>query len=220
MYEIEINDDTTLTGLLQSFENLKDANIEGYVKINGEKIYYSDPKLIKKLKKFFNTKQPNQNETKKIKRHYTYPEAIHKQVTLWTLSNNLLFTYYLGITLKYIKEENKEDLKNYYVNIYSDDKYSTYQCDFRPVPGTASFDESMKKNGRVIVRRNEFPVSRDILRIPFESIYINVPRNYDEWLKSRYGERYMIPDPDFQDKDNNPNMYLWSGVNAIYKKCL
>ena len=125
MYEIEINDDTTLTGLLQSFENLKDANIEGYVKINGEKIYYSDPKLIEKLKKFFNTKQPNPNETKKIKRHYTYPETIHKQATLWTLSNNLLFTYYLGITLKYIKEENKEDLKNYYVNIYSDDKYES-----------------------------------------------------------------------------------------------
>ena len=125
MYEIEINDDTTLTGLLQSFENLKDANIEGYVKINGEKIYYSDPKLIEKLKNFFNTKQPNQNETKKIKKHYTYPEAIHKQVTLLTLSNNLLFTYYLGITLKYIKEENKEDLKNYYVNIYSDDKYES-----------------------------------------------------------------------------------------------
>lgn len=50
MYEIEINDDTTLTGLLQSFENLKDANIEGYIKINGEKIYYSDPNLIEKLK--------------------------------------------------------------------------------------------------------------------------------------------------------------------------
>lgn len=125
MYEIEINDDTTLTGLLQSFENLKDANIEGYIKINGEKIYYSGPNLIEKLKNFFNTKQPNQNETKKIKRHYTYPETIHKQATLWTLSNNLLFTYYLGITLKYIKEENKEDLKNYYVNIYSDDKYES-----------------------------------------------------------------------------------------------
>ena len=77
------------------------------------------------IKKFFNTKQPNPNETKKIKRHYTYPETIHKQATLWTLSNNLLFTYYLGITLKYIKEENKEDLKNYYVNIYSDDKYES-----------------------------------------------------------------------------------------------
>ena len=121
-----------------------------------------------------------------------------------------------GRELTYVK--NKVTIDIFF--IYSDDKYSTYQCDFRPVPGTASFDESMKKNGRVIVRRNEFPVSRDILRIPFESIYINVPRNYDEWLKSRYGERYMIPDPDFQDKENNPNMYLWSGVNAIYKKCL
>ena len=120
-----------------------------------------------------------------------------------------------GRELTYVK--NKVTIDIFF--IYSDDKYDTYQCDFRPVPGTASFDESMKKNGEVLVRRNEFPVSRNVLRIPFGPIHINSPQNYDEWLKNRYGENYMIPDPNFHDKEDNPQMYLWTGVKAIYKKC-
>ena len=125
MYKIEINDDTTLEGLLTSFENLKDAGIRGYVEINGEKIYDSDPKLIEKLKNFFSAKQVNENESEKIENDYNNPtdEAIHKQAILWNLSNNVLFTFYLGIALKYIKEEFKEKFKNYYISVYSDNKY-------------------------------------------------------------------------------------------------
>lgn len=125
MYKIEINDDTTLEGLLTSFENLKDAGIRGYVEINGEKIYDSDPKLIEKLKIFFSAKQVNENESEKIENDYNNPtdEAIHKQAILWNLSNNVLFTFYLGIALKYIKEEFKEKFKNYYISVYSDNKY-------------------------------------------------------------------------------------------------
>ena len=125
MYKIEINDDTTLEGLLTSFENLKDAGIRGYVEINGEKIYDSDPKLTEKLKNFFSAKQVNENESEKIENDYNNPtdEAIHKQAILWNLSNNVLFTFYLGIALKYIKEEFKEKFKNYYISVYSDNKY-------------------------------------------------------------------------------------------------
>lgn len=125
MYKIEINNDTTLKGLLRSFENLKDASIRGYVEINGEKIYDSDPKLIEKLKKFFSARQINENESERIENDYNDPtdEAIHKQAILWNLSNNVLFTYYLGLALKYIKEEFKEEFKNYYISVYSDNKY-------------------------------------------------------------------------------------------------
>lgn len=125
MYKIEINDDTTLEGLLTSFENLKDAGIRGYVEINGEKIYDSNPKFIEKLKNFFSAKQVNENESEKIENDYNNPtdEAIHKQAILWNLSNNVLFTFYLGIALKYIKEEFKEKFKNYYISVYSDNKY-------------------------------------------------------------------------------------------------
>jgi len=99
--------------------------------------------------------------------------------------------------------------------IYSDDRCSSYQCDFWRVEGTGSLRESMRRLGYVKVRRIEFPVSYDVVRVPFETIEINVMLNASEWLLMRYGNDYMIPNPKFHDT-NNPKMFEWVGVKAVF----
>jgi hypothetical protein len=100
--------------------------------------------------------------------------------------------------------------------IYSDDKYPSYQCDFKMIDGTASYQKSMKKFGYVNVRRIEFPVSYEVVRVPFENIEVNILSNADEWLTARYGVDYITSNPGFHDTGSNPRMFDWVGVKAIY----
>lgn len=88
--------------------------------------------------------------------------------------------------------------------IYLDAQSTTYQCDFHPELGAVTWNDSMNKFGYVRSRRLEFPVSHKFIRLPFSDIHVNAIENYTEWLSCRYGENYMIPDPDFCDKGTNP----------------
>lgn len=101
--------------------------------------------------------------------------------------------------------------------IHSDAVFETYQCDFHPVEGLATNECSMKKYGCVAARRIEFPVRYEFVRIPFENIYVNAISNYEEWLRCRYGADYMIPNPDFSDKGDNPAIFEWKGVKAVFE---
>lgn len=118
-----------------------------------------------------------------------------------------------GLEETYVKDNVTIDI--FY--IYSDEKFDTYQCDFREEEGSTSLSESMKRFGHVLVRRNEFPVSRNVKRIKICDIEVNAIANAEEWLAARYGDDYMIPNPNFKDKKNNPKMRLWNEVTAIYK---
>lgn len=99
--------------------------------------------------------------------------------------------------------------------IYSDDDFATYQCDFYPENGAFSHRNSMNRFGYVRVRRLEFPVSRKVIRHPFSSIEVNVLANAKEWLTYRYGKDYMIPQPDFRDKGDNPHICNWDKYKAV-----
>ena len=99
--------------------------------------------------------------------------------------------------------------------IYSDDKCSTYQCDFHGANGAPDNEQSMKIYGYTAVRRIEFPVSEKVRRVQFENIEVNVPANAEEWLSLRYGSDYMTPNPNFKDKGDNPHIIEWSGKKAI-----
>lgn len=128
MYKIEFNEETTLEGILESFKNLKEAKIKCYIEINGEKFYDTDPNLKEKL--IIAIKKEKRNKTKKIKLKENTSEtdkelekATNKLTNLWSLSRNEVFKYYLNICLKYVKQEHREELINYYVKIYSYDKY-------------------------------------------------------------------------------------------------
>ena len=129
MYKLEIYDDTTLEGLLESFKNLKEAGIEGYIEIDGLTLFGTDPELEEKLTNMFHNRKVvystdeifveelDDEKEKKLK------EATNRMVQGIKLSNNEVFKYYLGICLKYIKPEHRESIKRYYVESYSNDKY-------------------------------------------------------------------------------------------------
>ena len=112
-------------------------------------------------------------------------------------------------------EKNGVSIDIFYV--YEDENYPTYQCDFYGEEGSSSHEDSMKKFGYVCSRRIEFPVSHNVKRMPFETIEVNTIENADEWLRCRYGDTYMTPDPSFRDKGDNPRIFEWKGVKAIMK---
>lgn len=104
--------------------------------------------------------------------------------------------------------------------IYSDNNYSTYQCDFLPCEGCTSCEDSMNRYGFLRARRIEFPIEYSFDRIDFENIKVNAISNATEWLSKRYGHDYITPNPEFRDKGDNPYMYIWEGVKAIFTSYL
>lgn len=98
--------------------------------------------------------------------------------------------------------------------VYADKEFPTYQCDFYAEKGAVSHEDSMKKFGYLLARRIELPVSEEVRRVPFENIEVNVLANAEEWLYGRYGKNYMIPDPLFADKGDNPHIKNWDEVKA------
>lgn len=97
---------------------------------------------------------------------------------------------------------------------YKDEKYPSYVCEFQAI-GEYNFQDSMKKYGYVNVRRFEYPIKKEVMRVPFESIEVNILTNAKEWLSSRYGSDYMIPNPGFKDKKENPHIYIWKGMKGV-----
>lgn len=92
-----------------------------------------------------------------------------------------------------------------------------YHCDFQPVPGAVSWDDSMKQYGHVQCRRVEIPFSENMLRLPFENIEVNVAENFDEWLSTRYGRDYMIPNPRWTNAEH-PLIKKWIGAKPNFTR--
>lgn len=98
-----------------------------------------------------------------------------------------------------------------------EDEESTYLCDFcTTLPDVVTPEGSMKKYGRVACRRLNLPFKYEFIRVPFESITISIMANYEEWLSTRYGSDYMIPNPKFHDKPEHKFIRIWDEVTAIY----
>ena len=53
MYKIEFNDEMTIEGIIESFKNLEDAEIESYIEIDGVKILWNDKDRDNKIKKYY-----------------------------------------------------------------------------------------------------------------------------------------------------------------------
>lgn len=117
-----------------------------------------------------------------------------------------------GMEETYLKDNISIDI--FY--IYKDENFPTYQCDFNALKGCKNWEQSMEKYGYVGARRIEFPVSRKVKRVPIDSILVNAIDNAEEWLECRYGSDYMIPNPNFTDKGDNPRMRDWESVKAVY----
>ena len=95
----------------------------------------------------------------------------------------------LGYEETYVKDGVVVDIFFFYKDVVGD----SYYCDFRTLKGASSFADSMRKYGKVQARKLYVPLSKDICRIPFMGISVNIPENYAAFLTARYGEDYMTP---------------------------
>lgn len=92
-----------------------------------------------------------------------------------------------------------------------------YCCFFVPEGDAVTCQQSMKRYGFVAPRRIELPFGHDRMLVQFYTSELYIPSNYEELLKRRYGEDYMIPNPHWTNK-NKPSIVEWTEKRAIYKK--
>ena len=92
-----------------------------------------------------------------------------------------------------------------------------YTCDFIPYKDEASWYHSQKKYGRILARRIEIPITKETVLLPFETIELPVSRNYDEFLRFRYGNDYLIPNPLWSNGEN-PHIIVWSDMVATFNE--
>lgn len=92
-----------------------------------------------------------------------------------------------------------------------------YVCDFQPLKGSVTWEQSQRKYGAVGVRRLEMPISKKRVKMQFEDCELYVPANYNEFLRFRYGDDFMVPNPKWHN-GANPNIFEWDNVHASYYK--
>ncbi len=130
-YKIEFNDDMTLNGIIDSFNNLQEAGIESFIEIDGVKIYWNDKnrndileKILHKHKSDIkNTSSIDSKENIKNNSITTIEEdkklkPLSRRINLYPLSSNSIFTFELGTVLKYTKPEYVDNMLEYYVSVY------------------------------------------------------------------------------------------------------
>lgn len=93
----------------------------------------------------------------------------------------------------------------------------SYTCDFKAYQGMVTWQKSQKVKGGVLARRIEIPISKNTIKMKFEDLLLPVPDNYDEFLRFRYGDSYMTPDPSWYN-GNNPHIIEWNEKKAIFKE--
>lgn len=91
-----------------------------------------------------------------------------------------------------------------------------YCCDFIVHSDCLSREHSVRKHGGLLPRRLEIPTSTEVVRVPFESLYLPILKNAKEYLSFRYGADYMIPNPKWSS-GTNPNIIPWVGKVAVFK---
>lgn len=91
-----------------------------------------------------------------------------------------------------------------------------YTCDFGPVPGAVTNEQSMRELGKVRARRIEIPVSKERIKVKFEDVELYIPSNYDQFLTFRYGSDYMVPNPSWSNGPN-PHIINWDDVVSTYE---
>lgn len=81
-------------------------------------------------------------------------------------------------------------------------KYS-YCCDFFPRENCRSWEQSIRMYGGLLPRRLEMPISKELIRVDFESLSLPVLSNAHEFLSFRYGRDYMTPKPSWVNGENS-----------------
>ena len=130
MYKIEFNDDMTLNGIIESFNNLQEVEIESFIEIDGVNIYWNDENRDAVLKELLNKHksnikktdnmniEENNNAITNIEVDDDTLKILNRRERLYWLSKNSVFTFELGTVLKYTKSEYIDNMIEYYVSIY------------------------------------------------------------------------------------------------------
>lgn len=100
--------------------------------------------------------------------------------------------------------------------LYDDGGKYPYCCDFGTIDKCPTFSQCMQKYGRIKARRLELPVTKERVKVPFESIELYIPANAHEILKFRYGNDYMIPNPAWGVNSYNTHIREWIDKKAYY----
>lgn len=101
---------------------------------------------------------------------------------------------------------------------YEDEGEYPYCCDFLSYNMCPTYRESMKKYGRVLARRIELPMMKEVVLTPFETIQLYIPQNAHQILKFRYGEDYMIPNPQWTITSYDRHITVMDNIKAVYKE--
>lgn len=91
-----------------------------------------------------------------------------------------------------------------------------YCCDFQMYNDSSTFRESMKKYGRVLPRRIELPMTKERKIISFEGVPLFVPQNAEEILSFRYGEDYMVPNPQWEVNSHDLHIVEWKDKLGLF----
>lgn len=102
--------------------------------------------------------------------------------------------------------------------LYKQDEKLAYSCIFNCFPGTVSRSDSVKRYGGLQTIKCILPVSRDVVFVPFESLTLPIPANAPEILKCRYGDDYLVPQPNWNKNRKDTYHVLWEGKVSVYKE--
>lgn len=95
--------------------------------------------------------------------------------------------------------------------IFKDETGKPYCCDFLLPEGCISYSEAMHKCGGTIVRKLYLPFEKKRLLSSFENVQLFVPENSHDILVARYGDTYMIPNPNWGIRSYDNSIVVWEG---------
>ena len=100
--------------------------------------------------------------------------------------------------------------------VFDDGGKYPYCCDFTTIDGIPTFSQCMHTHGRVLARKQEMPITKQRVKVPFESIELYIPKNAHDVLKCLYGADYMIPNPEWTTDSYTEYVRVWTEKNAYY----
>ncbi len=142
MYKIEFNDEMTLEGILESFKNLKEAEMKAYIEIDGIRIYSDNIDLeeeikvvyekyhVKHKKNIVENEKDNLQNRKNIEEDLDVKIVAENYLNAFYLSQNVEFIFQLGTVLEYTKDEYKKMIVELKINDYghnNKDKNEAYK---------------------------------------------------------------------------------------------
>lgn len=83
----------------------------------------------------------------------------------------------------------------------------SYCCSFDYINGEVTWEDCIRKYHTINLYRFFFDLPSQFKYVPFENISLPIPENYDEILRSYYGNNYMIPNPNWPGGEPDENKW-------------